>query len=68
MLQDTEFVCACTFFFLADSVYLCDENQREEYVRNDFGLLYKGTAKNVIYSPWGFDQVRTASVWYFKEW
>lgn len=53
-------------YFLADSVYLPEENQREEYVRNDFGLLYQGTAKNISFKPWGFDQVKAALVCYLK--
>lgn len=47
-------------YFLDDSVYLSDENQREEYVRNDFGVLYQGTPKQISHMPWDFDQVRTA--------
>ncbi|MCJ8729533.1 hypothetical protein PDJAM_G00107410 [Pangasius djambal] len=46
----------CNPWCTADSVYLPEENQREEYVRNDFGLLYQGTARNISFRPWGFDQ------------
>ncbi|KAF7711609.1 transglutaminase 5, like [Silurus meridionalis] len=50
-----KFTLLCNPWCAADSVYLPEENQREEYVRNDFGLLYQGTAKNIIFRPWGFD-------------
>lgn len=34
------------------------EDQREEYVQNDSGLLFMGTAMNLVSRPWSFDQVR----------
>ncbi|XP_072539448.1 transglutaminase 5, like [Salminus brasiliensis] len=46
----------CNPWCPADSVYISDESQRQEYVRNDFGLLYQGTAKNINFRPWSFDQ------------
>ncbi|XP_017335577.1 transglutaminase 5, like [Ictalurus punctatus] len=51
-----QFTLLCNPWCTDDAVYLPKENQREEYVRNDFGLLYQGTAKNIIFRPWGFDQ------------
>ncbi|XP_076870446.1 LOW QUALITY PROTEIN: transglutaminase 5, like [Brachyhypopomus gauderio] len=51
-----QFALLCNPWCEADSVWLPDENMREEYVRNDFGLLYQGTPKNIIFRPWGFDQ------------
>lgn len=50
------FTLLCNPWCHADSVYLGDEHQREEYVRNDFGMLYKGTADSISFRPWGFDQ------------
>lgn len=41
-----------------DEVYIPFEDQREEYVQNDSGLLFMGTAKNLVSRPWSFDQVR----------
>ncbi|GAA6096150.1 transglutaminase 5, like [Tachysurus ichikawai] len=46
----------CNPWCIDDSVYLSDENQREEYVRNDFGVLYQGTPKQISHMPWDFDQ------------
>ncbi|KAK2857955.1 hypothetical protein Q7C36_005874 [Tachysurus vachellii] len=46
----------CNPWCIDDSVYLPDENQREEYVRNDFGVLYQGTPKQINHRPWDFDQ------------
>uniref|UniRef100_A0A8B9LNC9 protein-glutamine gamma-glutamyltransferase n=1 Tax=Astyanax mexicanus TaxID=7994 RepID=A0A8B9LNC9_ASTMX len=51
-----QFALLCNPWCPADSVYVPDESQREEYVRNDFGLLYQGTAKNINFRPWSFDQ------------
>lgn len=51
-----QFSLLCNPWCSDDSVYLPDEKQREEYVRNDFGLLYQGTDKNIVNRPWGFDQ------------
>ncbi|XP_063071206.1 transglutaminase 5, like [Engraulis encrasicolus] len=39
-----------------DAVYLPLDSQKEEYVLNDFGLLYVGTPGNVASRPWSFDQ------------
>ncbi|XP_051997356.1 protein-glutamine gamma-glutamyltransferase 5-like [Xyrauchen texanus] len=51
-----QFTLLCNPWSKADSVYLNSADLREEYVRNDFGLLYKGTAANVTARPWSFDQ------------
>uniref|UniRef100_W5LYH1 protein-glutamine gamma-glutamyltransferase n=1 Tax=Lepisosteus oculatus TaxID=7918 RepID=W5LYH1_LEPOC len=39
-----------------DSVFLPGENQREEYVKNDFGFIYTGTPQNMESRPWAFGQ------------
>ncbi|XP_030642559.1 protein-glutamine gamma-glutamyltransferase 5-like [Chanos chanos] len=39
-----------------DTVYIPSEEQREEYVKNDTGILYVGTPHNVIRRPWSFGQ------------
>ncbi|KAJ8400572.1 hypothetical protein AAFF_G00393410 [Aldrovandia affinis] len=51
-----EFALLCNPWCPADSVYLPNEDLREEYVKNDFGFLYMGTAKNVESRPWEFGQ------------
>lgn len=46
------------FLFLTeDTVHIPFEDQREEYVQKDSGLLFMGTAKNMVSRPWSFDQV-----------
>lgn len=40
-----------------DAVYVPFEDQREEYVQNDSGLLFMGTPMNLVSRPWSFDQV-----------
>ncbi|CDQ74615.1 unnamed protein product [Oncorhynchus mykiss] len=39
-----------------DDVYIPFEDQRDEYVKKDFGFLYMGTPHNVISRPWSFGQ------------
>ncbi|KAG7253157.1 hypothetical protein CRUP_003100 [Coryphaenoides rupestris] len=40
-----------------DAVFVLFEDQREEYVLNDSGLLYMGTPGSLVARPWSFDQV-----------
>ncbi|XP_036389387.1 protein-glutamine gamma-glutamyltransferase 5-like [Megalops cyprinoides] len=51
-----KFVLLCNPWCQSDAVYIPFEDQREEYVKNDFGLLYMGTPHNVISQPWAFGQ------------
>lgn len=44
-------------YFSDDTVYIPFEDQRDEYVKKDFGFLYMGTPHNVISRPWSFGQV-----------
>ncbi|XP_055077588.1 transglutaminase 5, like isoform X2 [Periophthalmus magnuspinnatus] len=46
----------CNPWCKEDSVYIPFEDQREEYVLNDSGLLFTGTATNLVPRPWSFDQ------------
>lgn len=34
------------------------EDQREEYIQNDSGLLFMGSPMNLVSRPWSFDQVQ----------
>lgn len=40
-----------------DPVFLPTEEEREEYVRSDYGLLYMGSELNLGGRPWSFGQV-----------
>lgn len=44
--------------FAEDTVFIPFEDQREEFVQSDSGLLFMGTAMNPVVRPWSFDQVR----------
>ncbi|XP_058258210.1 transglutaminase 5, like [Hemibagrus wyckioides] len=46
----------CNPWCTDDSVYLPEENQRKEYVRNRIGLLYMGTNNFITRRSWDFDQ------------
>ena len=37
-------------------MYLDDNDQREEYIQNDVGKVWKGTYRNWRGSPWVFGQ------------
>ncbi|XP_026070313.1 protein-glutamine gamma-glutamyltransferase 5 [Carassius auratus] len=51
-----QFTLLCNPWCQADSVFLQAEDLRNEYVRSDFGLLFKGCPGNVVSRPWSFDQ------------
>ncbi|XP_060637756.2 protein-glutamine gamma-glutamyltransferase 4-like [Anolis sagrei] len=40
----------------ADSVFMPDEEQKAEYVLNDTGCLYGGSATHILERPWNFGQ------------
>ncbi|XP_071398940.1 transglutaminase 5, like [Centroberyx affinis] len=50
------FVLLCNPWCREDAVFVPFEDQREEYVQNDSGLLYMGTSLNLVSRPWSFDQ------------
>lgn len=45
-------------FLAEDTVYIPFEDQREEYIQSDFGLLFMGSETIIVERPWSFDQVR----------
>ncbi|KAM7422973.1 hypothetical protein PAMA_010823 [Pampus argenteus] len=51
-----KFILLCNPWCREDTVYIPFEEQREEYIQNDSGLLFMGTAKNPVSRPWSFDQ------------
>ncbi|KAM7005824.1 transglutaminase 5, like [Tautogolabrus adspersus] len=52
----SKFILLCNPWCREDAVYIPFEDQREEYVLNDSGLLFMGTAMNLVSRPWSFDQ------------
>ncbi|XP_048056100.1 transglutaminase 5, like [Megalobrama amblycephala] len=51
-----QFTLLCNPWCQADSVFLPSEDLRDEYIRNDIGLLFKGSPGSVVSRPWSFDQ------------
>ncbi|XP_042260194.1 transglutaminase 5, like [Thunnus maccoyii] len=51
-----KFMLLCNPWCSEDAVYVPFEDQREEYVQNDSGLLFMGTTRNLVSRPWSFDQ------------
>uniref|UniRef100_A0A674MUY2 protein-glutamine gamma-glutamyltransferase n=1 Tax=Takifugu rubripes TaxID=31033 RepID=A0A674MUY2_TAKRU len=51
-----KFILLCNPWCPEDTVYIPFEDQREEYIQNDSGLLFMGTALNLVSRPWSFDQ------------
>ncbi|XP_029906957.1 transglutaminase 5, like [Myripristis murdjan] len=50
------FILLCNPWCREDAVFVPFEDQREEFIQNDSGLLYMGTAMNCVSRPWSFDQ------------
>uniref|UniRef100_A0A8D2IH06 Transglutaminase 4 n=1 Tax=Varanus komodoensis TaxID=61221 RepID=A0A8D2IH06_VARKO len=40
----------------ADTVFMPNDDERAEYVLNDTGYIYVGSAKNILGRPWNFGQ------------
>ncbi|XP_074497796.1 transglutaminase 5, like [Sebastes fasciatus] len=51
-----KFILLCNPWCREDVVHIPFEDQREEYIQNDSGLLFIGTAMNLVSRPWSFDQ------------
>nr|XP_019952098.1 PREDICTED: protein-glutamine gamma-glutamyltransferase 5-like [Paralichthys olivaceus] len=51
-----KFILLCNPWCPKDSVHIPFEDQKEEYVQNDSGLLFMGTTMNIVSRPWSFDQ------------
>lgn len=51
--------CALTRcpFGVDDSVYLSDEKERQEYVMNEDGIIFKGSGNYIFPLRWDFGQV-----------
>ncbi|XP_037346809.2 transglutaminase 5, like [Pungitius pungitius] len=52
----SRFILLCNPWCREDAVYIPFEDQREEYIHNDSGLLFKGTSGNIVSRPWSYDQ------------
>ncbi|XP_054607912.2 transglutaminase 5, like isoform X1 [Nothobranchius furzeri] len=51
-----DFILLCNPWCSEDAVYIPFEDQREEYILRDSGLLFMGTPANLVSRPWSFDQ------------
>ncbi|XP_056157840.1 transglutaminase 5, like [Lampris incognitus] len=49
-------ILLCNPWYPEDTVFVPFEDQREEHVRSDSGLLYMGSPMNLVSRPWSFDQ------------
>uniref|UniRef100_M4AY73 protein-glutamine gamma-glutamyltransferase n=2 Tax=Xiphophorus maculatus TaxID=8083 RepID=M4AY73_XIPMA len=50
-----DFILLCNPWCSEDAAYIPFEDQREEYVLSDSGLLFMGTPNNIVSRPWSFD-------------
>ncbi|XP_046892773.1 transglutaminase 5, like [Hypomesus transpacificus] len=49
-------ILLCNPWCREDAVYIPFEDQRNEYVKNESGLLFMGPPSNLVSRPWSFDQ------------
>ena len=54
-------LCFMYLFALDDEVYMPDKTALEEYVLNDHGMLFQGSANSITPMRWYFGQVFTKS-------
>ncbi|RXM95841.1 Protein-glutamine gamma-glutamyltransferase 2 [Acipenser ruthenus] len=52
-----EFILLFNPWCAADSVFLANEDERQEYVMNEHGFVYQGTSEHIEATPWDFGQV-----------
>lgn len=50
-------VKACPNLFSGDAVYMANENERQEYVLNENGIIFVGNAKYIEARGWYYGQV-----------
>lgn len=50
-------VKACPTLFSGDDVYMANENERQEYVLNENGIIFVGNAKYIEARGWYYGQV-----------
>lgn len=50
-------VKACPTWFSGDDVYMANENERQEYVLNENGIIFVGNAKYIEARGWYYGQV-----------
>ncbi|XP_061657142.1 protein-glutamine gamma-glutamyltransferase 5-like isoform X2 [Syngnathoides biaculeatus] len=51
-----QFALLCNPWLKEDPVYIPLDAQRQEYVKSDYGVIYKGTDLNFSQQPWSFGQ------------
>ncbi|MGH0187657.1 UNVERIFIED_CONTAM: hypothetical protein FKN15_026066 [Acipenser sinensis] len=51
-----EFILLFNPWCAADSVFLANEDERQEYVMSEHGFVYQGTSEHIEATPWDFGQ------------
>ncbi|TRY58612.1 hypothetical protein DNTS_007612 [Danionella cerebrum] len=51
-----QFTLLCNPWCSDDSVFILPDFMRLEYIKRDYGMLFKGTPDNMVYRPWSFGQ------------
>ena len=54
--EEPDLIMLCNPWCASDSVYLSDEKEREEYVMEDRGLIWRGTTRSSHPCHWNFGQ------------
>ena len=58
----------CIYHLLsADQVYMDKDEDRQEYVMNDVGIIYNGEFNNITSRSWNFGQVGSNPDFFFPQ-
>uniref|UniRef100_A0A3B4UN21 Protein-glutamine gamma-glutamyltransferase 2-like n=1 Tax=Seriola dumerili TaxID=41447 RepID=A0A3B4UN21_SERDU len=50
------FVLLCNPWLIHDPVYMQDNDEIQEYIKSDYGVIFMGTNLNICQRPWSFGQ------------
>lgn len=56
-MQKTAELLKLCFTLSEDDVFLNNEDQRQEYIMNQNGLIFNGNINSIVARPWSFGQV-----------
>lgn len=52
---------SCLILLVDDDVYMADEDERQEYVLNDSGIIFQGVENDIEEEAWNYGQVNSTT-------